>query len=333
MSELPGTLLLSRREVAELLSLDDCIAAVEAAFRAHAEGRAIPPGVVSAAADGGAFHVKTAGLTAGQRAFFAAKVNGNFDRNRERFGLPRIQGLVVLCDAANGYPLAVMDSTEITIVRTGAATAVAARYLARPDSAVATICGCGLQGRVQLAAVGRVLPIVRAFAFDTDGAAAARFAAEQSARLGFEIVVTGDLAAACRRSDVCITCTPSRRPLLGPEDVPAGAFVAAVGADGEDKQELAAELLAGARVVVDHLGQCAAIGELHHALERGLMSIADVHAELHEVVAGRRPGRTSPGERFVFDSTGVALEDVAAAALVYGRARAAGVGTVLELVG
>jgi len=240
---------------------------------------------------------------------------------------------VVLCDAANGYPLAVMDSTEITVARTGAATAVAARYLARPDAAVATICGCGLQGRVQLAAVGRVLPIVKAFAFDADEAAAARFAAEQSARLGIEVVATDDLAAACRQSDVCITCTPSRRPLLGAGDVPAGAFVAAVGADGDDKQELAPELLAGARVVVDHLGQCATIGELHHALDRGVMTVEDVHAELHQVVAGRRPGRTSPAERFVFDSTGVALEDVAAAALVYARARAAGVGTLFDLVG
>ena len=235
MSELAGTLLLSRREVAALLGLDDCIAAVEAAFRAHAEGRAIPPGVLSAAADSGAFHVKTAGLTGSEHAYFAAKLNGNFDRNRERFGLPRIQGLVVLCDAANGYPLAVMDSTEITVARTGAATAVAARYLARPDSAVATICGCGLQGRVQLAAVGRVQPIVKAFAFDADQAAAARFAAEQSARLGIEVVATDDLAAACRQSDVCITCTPSRHPLLGAGDVLAGAFVAAVGADGDDK--------------------------------------------------------------------------------------------------
>lgn len=326
-----STLLLSRRQVAELLAIDDCIAAVEAAFRAHAEGRAIPPGVLSATAEGGGFHLKTAGLT-GARPYFAAKLNGNFDRNAERFGLPRIQGLLILCDAANGRPLAVMDSTAITAVRTAAATAVAARHLARPDSAVVTICGCGLQGRTHLAALRRVLPVAEVHAFDADPGAAGRFAAELSAPPGVRVTATADLAGACRRSDAIVTCTPSRRPLIGPRDVRPGAFVAAVGADSEDKQELAPELLAAARVVVDHLDQCATIGELHHALERGVLGRADVHAELHEVVAGRRPGRTSEREVFVFDSTGVALEDVAAAAVVYERAVAAGAGTAVELL-
>ncbi len=331
MTAARGTLLLTRREVAGLLSLEDAIAAVEAAFRAHAEGASMPPGSLSAAADGGAFHVKTAGLT-GARPYFAAKVNGNFFANAQRFGLPRIQGLIILCDAGNGYPLAVMDSTEITVVRTGAATAVAARHLARPDSAVATVCGCGLQGRVQLEALCRVRPIAAAYAFDAEPAAAARFAAELSPKLSIEVTAVGDLRQACRESDVCLTCTPARGPLLGPGDVRPGSFVAAVGADSEDKQELAPELLASARVVVDHLEQCATIGELHHALAQGILARSDVHAELHQIVAGQRPGRTTPEETFIFDSTGVALEDVATAALVFERARAAGLGTRRDLL-
>ena len=349
-----GTLLLTRREVASLLDLDECIAAVEEAFRAHAEGRAIAPGVLSAAAEGGAFHVKTAGLLAelgtpsrteelpgshrpataastAARPYFAAKVNGNFYRNAER-GLPRIQGLIVLCDAGNGTPLAVMDSTEITRARTGAATAVAAKYLARPDSAVATICGCGLQGRVQLRCLARVLPLERAYAFDVEGSAAARLAAELAPELGIAVVATDDLGAAVRESDVCVTCTPANRPLLGRGDLRPGSFLAAVGADSPEKQELEPGLLAAAKVVVDHLEQCATLGELHHALEAGVMSRSDVHAELHEVVAGRRPGRTSPEEIFVFDSTGVALQDVAAAALVFEKALAAGVGGRWDLL-
>jgi ornithine cyclodeaminase/alanine dehydrogenase-like protein (mu-crystallin family) len=364
-----GTLLLARREVADLLDLDACIDAVEAAFRAHAEGSTIAPGVLSAPVAGGGFHLKTAGLAAGRggaggrldaaggigasggridapggRPYFAAKLNGNFAANRERHGLPRIQGLIVLCDAGNGYPLAVLDSTEITAVRTAAATAVAARHLARPDAEVATVCGCGVQGRVQLAALRRVLPIAAVQLCDVDPEAAARLAAElagerdagpaaiRSRALRVEVVALADLGAATRRSDVVVTSTPSRRALLGADDVRPGAFVAAVGADSEEKQELAPELLARARVVVDHLEQCATIGELHHALDRGVLARADVHAELHEVVAGRRPGRTSPDEVFVFDSTGVALEDVAAAALVYERAVAAGVGSRRRLL-
>jgi len=327
----PGTRLLSRTEVAALLDLDDCIAAVEDAFLAHAGGRAIPPGVLGVHVEGGGFHLKTAGLL-GAAPRFAAKLNGNFHGNAERFGLPRIQGLVILCDALNGYPLSVMDSTEITVLRTAAATAVAAKHLARAGSTTVTICGCGLQGRAHLKALRRVRALETAYAFDVDPAVAERFAAELAGELALEVVPTGDLARACRRSEICVTCTPSRQPLLRPGDIPLGAFIAAVGADSEEKQELDPELFRSARVVVDHLGQCATIGELHHALVAGIVATSDVAAELHEVVSGAKPGRLSDDEVVIFDSTGVALEDVAAAALVFERAREAGVGTVLELL-
>lgn len=331
MVDLGGTRMISRGEVASLLRMDDCIAAVEAALLAHARGQTIPPASVGAAADGGAFHVKIAGLRT-ERPYFVTKVNGNFYGNTERFGLPRIQGLVMLCDARNGYPLAVMDSTEITAVRTAAATAVAARWLARRDSTVATICGCGLQGRFHLHALREVLPLAKVWAYDLDPELASRRAAEWSQAFGVEVVPAQGLAAACRQSDVCVTCTPSNQPLLGPDGVRPGTFIGAVGADSAEKQELEPELLRTAKVVVDQLEQCASIGELHHALDRGVLTRAQVHAELHQVVAGERPGRTSEAEITIFDSTGIALEDVAAAALVFEKAAAAGVGTVLELL-
>src|SRR5262249_32734239 len=157
----------------------------------------------------------------------------------------------VLCDAVNGYPLAVMDSIEITIQRTGAATAIAAKHLARRDARVVTICGCGNQGRVQLRSLARVRPIERAFAFDTDPSRADVYAREMSAELAFPVEAVADPAPAVGRSDVCVTCTPSRRFFLRREDVPAGAFVAAVGADSPEKQELDPRLLAASRLVVD----------------------------------------------------------------------------------
>jgi alanine dehydrogenase len=150
-----GTLLLTRREIRALLSLEECIAAVEQAFRFHAEGWTFPPGVLGIHAPRGGFHIKAAGLKL-DRTYFAAKTNGNFSQNMSRFGMPSIQGIIVLCDGENGYPLAIMDSIEITLTRTAAATAVAAKHLARPDSTVATICGCGNQGRVQLRALATV---------------------------------------------------------------------------------------------------------------------------------------------------------------------------------
>src|SRR6266851_2120331 len=167
-----GSLLLDRREIASLLTLETCIAAVERAFLSYGQGATSPPGILGIHASDGGFHIK-AGLLKTNKSYFAAKLNANFVENARRFGLPLIQGLILLCDGENGYPLAVMDSTEITIKRTGAATAIAAKYLARPDSKVATICGCGNQGRVQLRALARVLPIQHAFAFDLDPGAAA----------------------------------------------------------------------------------------------------------------------------------------------------------------
>jgi ornithine cyclodeaminase/alanine dehydrogenase len=324
-----GSLLLKRQQIAALLEIEECITAVERAFRLHAEGQTLPPGILGIPAPGGGFHIKAAGLKLG-RSYFVVKTNGNFFQNKQRFGMPNVQGLIVLCDAENGYPLAVMDSIEITIQRTGAATAVAAKYLARPDSRVATICGCGNQGHIQLRALARVLPIERAYAFDSDANQALRFASDLSAELGIEVRAADDLAAATRQSDVCVTCTPSREPLLRLGDLAPGTFLAAVGADSPEKQELDPALLASGKVVVDLLEQCATIGELHHALEKGLRTRGDVHAELGDVVAGRKPGRTSQEEIIIFDSTGTALQDAAAAAVVYEKALSAGAGATWD---
>jgi alanine dehydrogenase len=324
-----ATLILRRSEVARLLSLDDCIAAVHDAFRLQGEGRIAPPGILGMHVSGGGFHVKAATMD-GSRSYFAAKLNGNFPGNRERSGLPAIQGVIVLCDASNGSPLAVMDSMEITILRTGAATAVAARYLARADSRIVTICGCGNQGRVQLRAIAGVLPIKKAYAFDRDPNMAASFARDMEADLGFSVEATADASAAVSASDICVTCTPSQEFFVTAGAVKLGTFIAAVGADSPHKQEIQPELLAKATVVADSLEQCAAIGDLHHAIAKGVMTRGDVHAELAEVVADKKPGRMSDEEITIFDSTGVALEDVAAAVVVYERAVREGIGRRIE---
>lgn len=315
----PDTLLLTRTDVAALLTLDECIAAVENAFREHGLGRAPAPKVLGMPSTDGGFHIKAALLNL-SAPYFAAKLNGNFFHNAERFAMPNIQGVLILCDANNGYPLAVMDSIEITILRTGAATAIAAKYLARPDSRVVTVCGCGNQGRVQLRALSRVLPLKKVFAFDLNQGHALKFAATLGAELGIEIEVVHDLPVAARNSDVCITCTPARKFFLRREDVAPGTFIAGVGADNHDKQELDPRLLAASTLVTDIRDQCAEIGDLHHAISEGLMRPEEVHADLGEIVAGRKPGRTSKEEITVFDSTGMALQDVAAAAAAYERA-------------
>ena len=325
-----GTLILKRSEVAALLSLDACIAAVEQAFQLHGEGKTGPPGMLSLHAPGGAFHIK-AGTLATSRSYFAVKANANFMHNRERFGLPTIQGIIALYDAERGAPLAIMDSMEITIQRTGAATAVAAKFLARADARVAVICGCGNQGRIQLRALARVRPIERAHAFDLDSALAEQFSRALSAELGIEVTPVADLARAVLSSDICVCCTPARQFYLKKEFVAPGTFISAVGADSAEKHELDPALFAGNKIVVDIAEQCAACGDLRHALAAGLVTRSAVYAELGEIVAGRKPGRTSPAEITIFDSTGTALQDVAAAITVYEKAVAAGAGLRINL--
>ena len=325
-----GTLLLTRRDVASLLTIEECITAVERAFKLYGEGKAAPPGVLGIHARDGGFHIK-AGIMNLERSYFAAKLNANFPENVDRFGLPTIQGVIALCDAENGYPLALMDSIEITIQRTGAATAVAAKYLARSDSKVATICGCGNQGRISLKALSTIVDIEKAFAYDSNREQAQTFAKDLSPKLKIDIESVADLEKCVRESDICITCTPSKQPFLKKEWIAPGTFIAAVGADSEDKQELDPALFSQNKVVVDLAEQCVTIGELHHALAAGSIYKEQVHAELGEVVAGTKPGRATSEEIIIFDSTGMALQDVAAAAAVYERALKTSAGKTINL--
>lgn len=321
------THILTRSHVKELLDYDTCITAVEQAFQST---RILPAGVLGTHAERGGFHVKTAGLERGN-FYYAAKVNANFPGNPADYGLPTIQGALALFDAHNGQLLALMDSIEITAIRTAAATAVAAKYLARPDAHSALIIGCGSQGRSQLRALSRVRSIDHVLAVDSNPELAKRYAMDMSAELGISVDLVDDYRHAARLSDIIVTCTPSHESLLFEGDASPGAFIAAVGADNEQKQEVAPELLASSTVVVDVLEQCAAIGDLHHAIDAGVMRREDVHAELADVVSGREPGRSSDEEIIVFDSTGTALEDVAAASIVYERALSRGIGMEVML--
>jgi ornithine cyclodeaminase/alanine dehydrogenase-like protein (mu-crystallin family) len=279
--------------------MPECIGAVERAFLRHAEGKAIPPEVLGVHVEGGGFHVKTAGMLAGAangdgRAVFVAKVNANFPGNPGHHGLPTIQGVVALFDAIDGRVLALLDSSEITSVRTAAATGVAAKYLARSDATTVTICGCGEQSRNQLRALACVRPLRRVLAFDTEPGRADAFAVEMARELEIDVETVRELGGATRRSDIWVTCTPTRRWFVGRQHVAMGAFVAAVGADNPEKQEIEPELLASNVVVADILDPCAAIGDLHHAFDAGLMARSDVRAELADVIAGRIQGRQSP---------------------------------------
>jgi ornithine cyclodeaminase/alanine dehydrogenase len=317
------TLLLRRTDVARAMTLPDYIDAVEAAFRHLAEGRMTVPGVVHIGAPDGTFHVKSAGFV-GEPHYVAVKVNGNFPDNRDRNGLPTIQGAILLCDGRNGSLLAVIDTGEVTAMRTGAATAVAARHLARPDTSVMTVIGCGIQGRVQLLAMHAVLPLETVYAFDLDRQRCATFAAQMRTETGLDVIAVDELAEATLASQAIVTCTSSRKPFLHRQQVAPGTFIAAVGADNPGKQELHADLMRQSKLVVDLIDQCAEMGELHHALKAGAMTRADVVAELSQVVVRKEKLDLDADDIVIFDSTGSAIQDVAAAGIIYERAQALG---------
>lgn len=324
------TLLLARADVQALLSPEVCIDAVEDAFRRLALGSVPAPAILGMHAAEGGFHVK-AGLLAADREYFAAKVNANFPRNASRFGLPTIQGAVLLFDAGNGRLLAIMDSMAITALRTAAATAVAAKHLARASCQSALICGCGGQALEQLRALACVRNVERVFAYDVDAAKASAFAEAAGKAIGPGLLPVADLKGAMRASDIVITCTTAKRFFVTPDMVRPGTFIAAVGADNEEKQEIAPELLERSKVVTDATEQAARIGDLHHAIVAGRMTVADVHAELADLVAGHRPGRENDEEVTIFDSTGTGLQDVAAAIAAYRRAMESGSGMHCQL--
>lgn len=272
------------------LTIDDCIPAVEDIFRAYGEGRIAPP--KSLGIDH--FHIKAA-----IGDVFAVKINANFPENPAKYGLPTIQGVIVVFDRERGTPLAAIDSILITTLRTAAATAVAAKYLARKDAKTLAIIGHGTQGRAHVDAIKRVRDIQTIRTFDPAGGNC------------------NSIDAAVADADIIVTCTPSKAPILDARHLRPGVFIAGVGADNPEKHELSPALLREARVFADILEQAATMGDLHHAIAAGVMTRDDVAGELADVVCGRA-GRRSEDEVIVFDSTGTALQDLAAVMAVYG---------------
>lgn len=319
---------LSKEDVTRFLDMESCIEAVAGAFRARGEGRLASSAVVGLELPEGGIHAKL-GVLDLSRAYAAAKINTNFPDNPAGRGLPIVQGLLVLFDAASGVPLACMDSASITAARTAAASAVAAMYLALPDASSLAFIACGAQARAHVAAFFHLRSFRKVVAFDRDRRTAERFAGEVEATRHVHVTIAASPTEASHSSQIVITSTPSRQAILDVGDVEEGTFIAAVGADNEHKQEISPALLRSAAVVVDDIDQCCRIGDLHHALDAGVMRRQDVRASLDQIVAGLVRGRLDDREIVVFDSTGVAIEDVAAAALVYERAEMAVPGTTI----
>ncbi len=308
-------LLLSAEDLAGLLAPRICFEALRQAYRDLADDLESVPKALGFLSGAGTYHIK-AGVYPKARDVFAAKLNANFPENFKG-GLPTIQGLVLLSDARRGTPLAVMDSGELTARRTAAAAALAAHFGARPSSRTVAFVGCGRQAGHVLQAIARILPLERGFAFDPDASKAKAFAETFRGKAIPAVEIAKDVSTATLEADVIVTCTTSTRPVLLAGQVRAGTFIAAIGADNPGKQEIDPELFRGSAVVVDDRAQCAASGDLHHALKAGAFAEQDVRADLCELASENAEARKSDREIVLFDSTGTGLQDVAAARAAY----------------
>ena len=316
------TRILKRSEVEELASMDLAVAAVESAFAAFGRGEAtMPPKVYLSVEDhDGDFRAMPARL--GNSA--GIKWVNVHSQNRKRYGLPTVMAVYVLNDPSNAFPLAVMDGTSLTALRTGAAGGVASRHLARPDPQTISFIGCGVQARTLYAAHRVVFDGFEAIVHDRNPETAAEFAAEIGGR-----VETLEIAAG---ADIVCTATPARTPFVRAEWVKPGAHINAMGADAPGKQELEPDLLRSAAVYIDDIHQAEGSGEINVPLARGELVIDDIAGTLGEVVAGSLP-RPPHDATTVFDSTGLAIQDVALARAIYDQASARDVGIEIDLIG
>ena len=289
------------------------VAVIREAFRADGEGRTRVPPVINLdiPAARGEFHIKTA-LIEGM-PYVAVKIASGFYDNPKR-GLPSGSGLMAVFDAATGLPAALLlDNGFLTDIRTGAAGAIAADELARSRIDTVGVIGSGLQARHQIQCLRIVRDFHRIVAWSPTRTGLDAYCVQMRGE-GYDVRAAKNIEEVCAAADVLITATPARDPLVRPEWLHEGMHINAVGSDSDGKQELAAECFRRAdMVVVDRVAQCAAFGELRHAIDAALLTAAGVHAELGAIVAGRKPGRTNDRQITIADLTGVGFQDTAIA--------------------
>lgn len=324
-------LVLNRQEVRGALDMPELIDAVEGALVQFTEGHAVQPLRLRMFVPGyGSFMAALPGYLQESDAM-GMKVTGGAPGNSQR-GLPTLAAIVALCDAATGRFLAVMHGSYITEMRTAAASAVATRHLALPDAAVLGILGAGVQARSHLWAISTVRPIRRVKVHDAVPANAKAFRDEMEERFGLPVEVCPSAEAAVRDSDVVVTVTTSRTPVLKGVWLRDGSHVNAVGAYTPDTRELDTEAVCRAKVVADSMeGLFAEAGDLLIPMAEGRFTREQLHGEIGEIASGRKPGRVDSGEITLFKSLGMAAEDLVAAKLVYDRARERGLGIEVDL--
>lgn len=322
---------INAEEIKSLLTMQEAIAAVEEGFRQLALGDVVLPQRV------GIGLPQKGGGGAAMPAYVGGEIDGLglklvtlYPNNPKSRDLAAIQATLILLDPSSGQLLAVMDAAALTALRTGAVSGVATRHLARADASTAVIFGLGVQGRAQLEAVCAVRPIQQVWALDQVPGAAEAFAAQMSSRLNVQIDPTEDVQRAVEAAHVIMTATTAHDPLFDGRWLSPGVHINGVGSHSPAARELDTVTVQRAKVVTDLTSACLAeAGDLIKPIQEGAFSEAEIHAQLGEIVAGQRPGRTQESEITLFKSVGLAIQDVAVAVAIYRKALAMGRGQIL----
>ncbi len=323
-------LFLSSSDVKSLVSMRDVVSAVEEAFRAYGKGTSKVAPVILTLIDrhDGEHEIKSGYV---EDYCIGAKIVTFYKNNRARRGRPALSGTIVLNDLDDGRPLAIMDGTYITAARTGAAGAVAAKYLARQNSAAVGVIGAGTQGRYQIAALNEVLKLESVRVYDINSESATEYVKEMTRNYPFRFEQANSPRQAVQGADLIITVTPSTTPIVLDEWVTDGVHINAIGADSPGKQELDPKIVARAKVIVDSIDQCVERGEIQTAVRAGMLRKEAIYAELADIILGRKEGRVTSKEITLFDATGLAVQDITTAYTVYTLARQKGIGATFQL--
>jgi alanine dehydrogenase len=316
INNVPGVMLVSADRIKEELSMRETIVAVENAFILQARGKTVMPSKIYL--DLVDYHGDFRAMPAYIDGAAGIKWVSVFPKNRE-MDLPTVMGTIILSDPNTGAVLAVMEGGYITGMRTGAAGGVAVKHLARKNSSVIGMIGAGVQAKTQIIAIVEVLPRIKEVkVFDLNSESSAIFAKEMGEKLGITIIVVHSIEQAAD-ADIIVTTTPSTRPVLLKQHVKPGTHINAIGADAAGKQELEINILKDAKIIVDDVEQAIHSGEINVGLSRKLIHVNDIYSTLGHVITGTKKGRENDDEITIFDSTGLAIQDICCAKLVYER--------------
>lgn len=322
-------LLLSDSEIQSLLAVNEVVEAVEDAFKEKASGKVQMPAKSYLYLRKYNGDLRTMPSYIETTDACGVKIVNVHPDNR-RYGLPTIAATILLVDPKTGLPTSILSGTWITAMRTGAAGAVATKYLARKDSTVLGIVGAGVQADAQLKAISSVLALKQVNVWDIKPEFAERFVSGHRGECEFDLMASRTVEECIEEADVICTVTPARSPVIKDEWVKEGQHINAIGADAPGKQELDPRILRRSRVIVDDREQAIHSGEINVPIQQGILKHEGIYGELGEIVAGLKEGRMSSSDITVFDSTGLSIQDVAAATIAYRKAKDKSIGMFMS---